>query len=343
MNYKDIIGGMKENNFERVYLLYGKEYYLLENLISTLKSGLNESMLDFNFDIIDGKEVQLDQLLSSIETFPFMDDRKVVIVKDFEILTGNKKNFSDTDEKYLIEKLDNIPESTVLAFVVYGDVDKRKSIYKKINKVGKVCECKKLEGMDLFSWVKRGFLKLNVEIENATIAYFIEQLGYKEKNSEMTLSDVKNEIFKIASYTGENNLVTNDIIERLSPRKIENNVFKMVDNIGMKRADIALKIFKDMILDGESPLKIMALIARQFRIILKVKDMQNENMKFKEIASSLGLQEFVVKNASRQGANFSEDILTEIINYILESEFKIKNGLIGDEIAIEVLISKYCK
>ncbi|WP_300278378.1 DNA polymerase III subunit delta [Peptacetobacter sp.] len=334
---------MKENNFERVYLLYGKEYYLLENLISTLKSGLNESMLDFNFDIIDGKEVQLDQLLSSIETFPFMDDRKVVIVKDFEILTGNKKNFSDTDEKYLIEKLDNIPESTVLAFVVYGDVDKRKSIYKKINKVGKVCECKKLEGMDLFSWVKRGFLKLNVEIENATIAYFIEQLGYKEKNSEMTLSDVKNEIFKIASYTGENNLVTNDIIERLSPRKIENNVFKMVDNIGMKRADIALKIFKDMILDGESPLKIMALIARQFRIILKVKDMQNENMKFKEIASSLGLQEFVVKNASRQGANFSEDILTEIINYILESEFKIKNGLIGDEIAIEVLISKYCK
>ncbi len=343
MNYKDIIGGMKENNFERVYLLYGKEYYLLENLISTLKSGLNESMLDFNFDIIDGKEVQLDQLLSSIETFPFMDDRKVVIVKDFEILTGNKKNFSDTDEKYLIEKLDNIPESTVLAFVVYGDVDKRKSIYKKINKVGKVCECKKLEGMDLFSWVKRGFLKLNVEIENATIAYFIEQLGYKEKNSEMTLSDVKNEIFKITSYTGENNLVTNDIIERLSPRKIENNVFKMVDNIGMKRADIALKIFKDMILDGESPLKIMALIARQFRIILKVKDMQNENMKFKEIASSLGLQEFVVKNASRQGANFSEDILTEIINYILESEFKIKNGLIGDEIAIEVLISKYCK
>lgn len=343
MNYKDIIGGMKENNFERVYLLYGKEYYLLESLISTLKSGLNESMLDFNFDIIDGKEVQLDQLLSSIETFPFMDDRKVVIVKDFEILTGNKKNFSDTDEKYLIEKLDNIPESTVLAFVVYGDVDKRKSIYKKINKVGKICECKKLEGMDLFSWVKRGFLKLNVEIENATIAYFIEQLGYKEKNSEMTLSDVKNEIFKIASYTGENNLVTNDIIEKLSPRKIENNVFKMVDNIGMKRADIALKIFKDMILDGESPLKIMALIARQFRIILKVKDMQNENMKFKEIASFLGLQEFVVKNASRQGANFSEDILTEIINYILESEFKIKNGLIGDEIVIEVLISKYCK
>lgn len=343
MDYKDIIGEMKQNNFKRVYLLYGKEYYLLENLMSTLKFGLNESMLDFNFDVIDGKEVQLDQLLSSVETFPFMDDRKVVIVKDFECLTGNKKNFTDADEKYLIEKLDNIPESTVLAFVVYGDVDKRKSIYKKINKVGAVCECKKLEGMDLFSWVKKGFSKFNVEINNSTIAYFIEQLGYKDRNNEMTLSDVKNEIFKISAYTGENNVVTNEIIEKLSPKRIENNVFKMIDNIGMKKPAIALKIFKDMIFDGESALGIMALISRQFRIILKVKDMQKDNMKFKEIASNLQLQEFVVKNAAKQGSNFSDDILTEIMNYLLESEFKIKNGLIGDEVAIEMLIGKYCK
>lgn len=343
MDYRDIIEEMKKNNFERVYLFYGKEYYLLENLIKVLKSGLNESMLDFNFDVIDGKEVQLDQLISSIETFPFMDERKVVIVKDFEIFTGNKKNFTDTDEKYLIERLDNIPETTVLAFVVYGDIDKRKSIYKKINKVGKVFECKKLDGMDLFKWVKREFGRLGVNIENSTIAYFIEQLGYRDKNSGMTLTDVKNEIFKMGSYTGENKTITNEIVDKLSPRKVENNIFKMIDNIGMKNAAVALKIFKDMVFDGEPVLRIMSLISRQFRIILKVKDMQKYNIKIKEIASTLGLQEFVVKNASKQGANFSDEKLSEIMNYILESEYRIKNGLIGDEAAIEILIGKYCK
>ncbi len=68
-----------------------------------------------------------------------------------------------------------------------------------------------------------------------------------------------------------------------------------------------------------------------------------ENIKFKEIASTLGLQEFVVKNAAKQGANFSDEKLSEIMNYILESEYRIKNGLIGDEAAIEILIGKYCK
>ncbi len=322
-------------------------------------------MLDFNFDVIDGKEVQLDQLLSSIETFPFMDDRKVVIVKDFELFSGNKKNFTDADEKYFVERLDNIPDTTVLAFIVYGDIDKRKSIYKKINsgnkknftdadekyfverldnipdttvlafivygdidkrksiykkinKVGIVCECKKLDGMDLFkwvkrefsrldvnienstvayfieqlgyrdknsdmTWVKREFSRLDVNIENSTVAYFIEQLGYRDKNSDMTLTDVKNEIFKMGSYAGAGSTLTNEIVDKLSPRKVENNVFRMIDNIGMKNASIAMKIFKDMVFYGEPVLRIMSLISRQFRIILKVKDMQKENIKFKEI------------------------------------------------------------
>ena len=35
------------------------------------------SMLDFNLDIIDGKETTLEMLtISSIETLPFMDDKK---------------------------------------------------------------------------------------------------------------------------------------------------------------------------------------------------------------------------------------------------------------------------
>ncbi|MBH9818589.1 DNA polymerase III subunit delta, partial [Clostridioides difficile] len=88
-----------------MYLFYGREYYLIENAIKAFKDSLNEGMLDFNLDIIDGKEIVLNQLISSIETLPFMDDRKIVIIKDFELLKGKKKNFTDSDEKYLIEHL----------------------------------------------------------------------------------------------------------------------------------------------------------------------------------------------------------------------------------------------
>ena len=115
MKYKDIVYNIKAKNFEKIYLLYGREHYLIDNTIKLFRESLNESMIDFNLDIIDGKEITLEQLLSSIETLPFMDERKIVIVKEFELLTkAKKKNFSDKEEKTLAEHIENIPDTTIL-------------------------------------------------------------------------------------------------------------------------------------------------------------------------------------------------------------------------------------
>ena len=250
MNYKDIINDIKNRNIKNTYLFYGKEYYLIENAIKEIKLTLNDGMIDFNLDIIDGREIALDQLISSIETLPFMDDRKIVILKDFELLKGKKKNFSDEDEKYFTEYIDNIPQTTTLVFIVYGDIDKRKSLVKKISKNGIVFNCDKLSDMDLFKWVKKKFDNKNVLIDNAQIMYFINQEGYLDKSSEKTLSDLENEINKISSFVGK---------------------------------------------------------------------------------------------ALKQTKNFSDEVIIDILNSILESDFKIKNGLVRDTLSIEMLISKYCK
>ncbi len=78
MDYKDIINNIKNRDLKNTYLFYGREYYLIENAIKEIKSTLNEGMIDFNLDIVDGRETTLDQLISSIETLPFMDDRKIL-------------------------------------------------------------------------------------------------------------------------------------------------------------------------------------------------------------------------------------------------------------------------
>ena len=80
MDYKDIIRNMNNGEFKNVYLFYGREFYLLENVIKTCRKSLNESMIDFNMDILDGKEITLDQVISNTETLPFMDERKFIII-----------------------------------------------------------------------------------------------------------------------------------------------------------------------------------------------------------------------------------------------------------------------
>lgn len=343
MNYKDIINNLKNRNFEKTYLFYGREYYLIENTIKVFKESLSEGMVDFNLDIIDGKETMLDQLISSIETLPFMDDRKIVIVKDFELLKGKKKNFTDSDEKYLIEHLDNIPDSTVLVFIVYGDVDKRKSLVKKIDKNGIVFNCDKLSDMDLFKWVKKKFEAKNAIIDNPQIMYFIEQEGYRDKSSEKTLSDLENEINKISSFVGKGNKVSNEVIDKLSQKKVENDIFKLIDYIGEKNSSNAMKILNDMIYEGESVLGIFAMIARQFKVVMQVRQLQTEGYTSKVIAEKLKIHPFVAGKALKQSNNFSDEVIIDMLNYILESDYKIKNGLVRDTLAIEMLLSKYCQ
>ena len=343
MNYKDIISDIKNRNLKNAYIFYGKEYYLIENAIKEIKSTLNDGMIDFNLDVIDGKETTLDQLISSIETLPFMDDKKVVILKDFELLKGKKKNFTDEDEKYFTDYVDNIPSTTTLVLVVYGDIDKRKSLIKKVSKNGVVFNCDKLSDMDLFKWVKKKFETNKVIIDNAQVMYFIDQEGYRDKNSEKTLSDLENEINKISSFVGKENKVTNDIIDQLSQKKVENDIFKLIDYVGQKNSSDAMKILSDMLYEGESVFGIFSMIARQFKVIMQVRQLQLQGHSSKSIADRLKLHPFVVGKALKQTKNFSDEIIIDILNSILESDFKIKNGLVRDTLAIEMLISKYCK
>ena len=343
MNYKDIIKNIKDRHFEKVYLFYGREYYLIDNAIKMFRESLNESMVDFNLDMIDGKETALDQVISSIETLPFMDDRKIVIIKDFELLQGKKKNFTDSDEKYLIDHLENIPDTTILVFSVYGEIDKRKSLVKKIDKNGIVFNCDKLSDMDLFKWTKKKFEGNSVLIDNPQIMYFIEQEGYRDKSSEKTLADLENEINKISSFVGKENKVTNDIIDKLSQKKVENDIFKLIDCIGEKRSSNAMKILNDMIQEGESVLGIFSMIAKQFKVVMQVRQLKIEGYTTKVISEKLKIHPFVVGKALKQTNNFSDDIIIDMLNYILESDYKIKNGLVRDTLAIEMLVSKYCQ
>ncbi len=98
-----------------------------------------------------------------------------------------------------------------------------------------------------------------------------------------------------------------------------------------------------MIGEGESVLGIFAMISRQFKIVLQVRSMQIEGASVNDICEKLSLRQFVVNKALKQSRNFSDDIIIDMLNFILENDFKIKNGLIKDTLAIEILVGKYCQ
>ncbi|WP_101772701.1 DNA polymerase III subunit delta [Peptostreptococcus faecalis] len=342
MERKELLSKIENKSLENIYLVYGKESLLIREIEEVFKTLADPSVMDFNMTVVDGKETNLEELRSAIETLPFMDEKRYVIIKDFELLKGKRKNFSESDEKEFVEIIKSISKTTVLVFLTYGEIDKKKSVYKSIEKNGVVSEFKKLDDLSLLSWCKEEFIKRNAEISNSDVTYLIELSGYRDRTSEITLSDLENDIEKISSYVGKGNSVTKNDINTLLHSKSENDIFQLIDMIGSKNSKRSMKILLDMLDGGESVLGIFAMLSRQFNQILQVKYLQEDKLPHNLIKSTLKMHPYTFNKVVRQVKNYDEKSIISLLNYISDSDYKIKNGLIDDRLAVEILITKYC-
>lgn len=341
MSYSEILKSISEQKLKNLYLFYGREVYLVEKAVENLKLNLNEGMADFNFTVIDGRETSYEKCLSAIETLPFMDDFRVVCIKEFELLK-KKKNFSQQEETLFLELLTKLPETTILVMSISENVDKKKIIYKNIKKYGQICECNKLSDMDLLKLARGIFEKKDVAIENSEVLYFLDSTGYRDRNSELTLNDVKNEIDKLIAYVGSEKKITKSVIDELSRNRIENDIFKLIDFINTKNSKKAMKILNDMLNDGESILGIFAMMHKQIKLLMQVKTLQNKGLNNNKIVSDLKIRQFMANKLIKQVKYYDINSLIKMGNYISESDYNIKNGLIKDNLAIEILVAQFC-
>jgi DNA polymerase-3 subunit delta len=344
MNYKDVLKDLKNGELRNLYLFYGHEYYLIENTLNTIKEKtINKGFEDLNYQFIDGKETDVDAIIHACETLPFMGERRMVLVKDLECFLGKRKNISEEEEERLHKYFTNLPDTTQLFFVATQEIDKRKKIIKVIKKHGEMVAFDKLTEKDIYKWIQKTFKKSNKEIKNKEIAFLLELTGYLDRNSNKNLKDLDNEINKLCSFLGDRVLVTSSDIELLAPKSMENNIFSLVEFIGTKNADRALSFFNDMLIEGESEIKILYMITRQFRYLFQIKLMEKQGYTAMAIGPKLGLRQFVVKKYLKQAMNFDVEMLKKALKTCLHTDESIKKGKMDQRLGIELLITQFGK
>ena len=212
-----------------------------------------------------------------------------------------------------------------------------------IKKEGIVCDCDKLSEIDLYKWVRKKFDLNGAIIENAQIAYFIQQTGYLDRYSKKTLNDLENEINKIGSFIDKDKKVSNYIIDKLLVKKVENDIFKLIDFISQKKAKESLKILNDILDEGQSVSYVFSMISNNLKLIIQTKLLVKEGKSNEYIKDKLNKPLFVISKAIKQGKYFSYEEIIRMLNSILDYEYKIKRNIMKDEIAIDMFISEYVK
>lgn len=305
-----------------VYLLYGTKDFEIEEEIKKLSKGIDEmniSKYDLNNDM-------LSLALEDAKTISLFSDKKLVIVDNANMFTGSTSKDSELIEEYL----NHINENTTLVLIVHNDkLDTRKKITKLIKKVGKVQEFN--DELDTTSLVRRLFKDYNIDYK--TIQLFIDRVG----NNPLI---IQSEINKIKIYKDNDKNITEEDILNLTAKLIEIDIFKLIDYIVRKNKEKALELYYEMLKMNEEPIKIVVILANQFRIMYQSKELLKKGYSEKDIANTLKIHPYRVKLAIQNSRNYTSDILLKNLNALADIDIGIKTGTINKDLALELFILK---
>ena len=322
---KNIQEDIKTGNFKKAYLLCGDEAYLKVQYKNKLLKALNPDGDTMNFNHYEGRNIDVKELIDLCETMPFFADRRVVLMEN----TGFFKNKCDELADYMKE----LPDYLCLVFVE-DEVDKRSKMYKAVKSCGRIGEFARQDEKTLMQWAAGILKKEGKNITQRDMELLLTMTGIDMGNLRMELE-------KLITYTGDRDVVTRADIQAVCTTQIQNKIFDMVRAVTEKNQKRALELYYDLLTLKEPPMRILFLLAKQFRQLLLVKEYTEEGVAQPEMASRLGVPSFVVRNIASCARAYRISELRQAVTDFVDAEEAVKTGRLQDVLSVELLIVKY--
>ena len=316
-----LLQDIKTAQFNHIYLLYGEEAYLRKQYRDRLKEAIigNDTM---NYHYYEGKDITLSEIIDLAETMPFFAERRLIVMEN----SGLFKSGGEALAEYL-----GNPSETVYFIFVETEVDKRSKLYKAVAAKGYAAEFAVQDENTLKRWVLGMVKKEGKQISERALLLFLEKAGNDMEN-------IKAEAEKLFCYCMDRDVITEADVEAICTRQISGHIFDMVNAIADRKQRKALELYYELLTLKEPPMRIIFLIARQFNLLLQVKELSGKGYQGKTIGPKVGLPGFVAGKYVSQAARFQTTQIRRALESCVEAEEAVKTGRMNDTMSVELLI-----
>lgn len=296
-------GELKQEQFQRIYILHGEETYLRDYYFQQLKEKILPAGTEtFNFHEFQGKELSLTALEEAMDSFPMMAERSLIVVHDWEMF-----KLAEGPRKKFMELLEDVPEYCTLIF--YFDIipyspDGRTKLAISLGKLALIVEFPFQSEEKLVKWIANQRFpimgkRISPELAKELIFYCGE-----------SMTNLVGEIDKIGAYASGEEISKEDM-EAVATPHINAIVFAMTDAMAEQNYDKAMEILGQLFqMEGKSKgskmekeLGILGAMSRQIRQLYQIKVSQGKNESY--IASLLGVQSFIARRLMGNARKFS--------------------------------------
>lgn len=273
---------------DKIILIYGDEPFLINKKVDEI---INKN----NVVIYDMELSSMDKVKEEVISFSMFSETKDVLCNNCSFLT------SSSDNKEYLETLIDILKKDIdnrLILIVNGKIDERKKAVKELIRIGTIFVYNKLKDYEITKYIGEQFKKKGYKIDISTINYFQNYVGNN-------LYIINNEMEKMDLYK-EDKTITMEDINEISSKAIEDNIFELIDAVVNKNIDKALKIYDDLILMNEEEIKLISILADQFRLIFQTKTLYDSGYSELDVIKQLDIHPYRIKLASSSHISIEE-------------------------------------
>lgn len=330
MTALELIQTLKSGKRQAVYFLYGEEDFFQIEIIRLLTAQLiTPDNRDFNLESFEGKTSHPNDWLEAAKTFSFFGGDKLVVVRNVE-----EADFSDADVKALIDYT-NDPVPSACLVLTARKADRKRKLYKHLASLPGAGDCTAPKEGELVVWIKNRARNLGYTLDHDAAQTLLQRAGPKP-------GILAQELEKVITFAGGAKTIKQEAVAEVVGAIRMESVFDLTDALKEKNADRALRILRNQLEHGEEPVKVLGMIAWQFRLIWEAKHYQKQRMPRPQIAKQMGAKPFVVDQALRFAGNFSEDHLRRSFQSLSDADLELKSTGRAPEGILESLILKLC-
>ncbi len=226
---RKLIEDARQGVFKPVYLLMGDEPYYPDLVCqAVIDNCVDEFGKDFNETICYGADVTAEQVVTAARRFPMMADRQLVVVKEAQMM----KSLEEI-AVYCNEPLD----STVLVLLLHkANADKRKALYKGVQKIGVVLDSPALRDYEVPGWITGYYREKGLQIDPEAANLLAESVGTELSTIAVETDKLLKNLPEGATHVSVADIEKNVGISR------QFSIFELTKELSFRNAARALKI-----------------------------------------------------------------------------------------------------
>lgn len=322
-----------------ILVLTGEDVGQFEWLKKDIFKKIGYDPSDLNYSYFDMKEASYAEVELDLVSLPFFADEKIVILDHLlDLTTAKKRNLTDEDLKQFENYLENPSESTRLVIFAEGKLDSKRRLVKLLKRDAQIIEATTPKEQDL----KRYFSSQAQELGLHFVGDSLDQLLLK---SGYDFGELQKNLALLRAYK-EDGQITLEDIEEVVPKSLQDNIFDLTQMILKRQIDQARNLVKDLRLQGEDEIKLIAILLGQFRMFSQVKIFSEEGQSESQIVASLSelsgrkVNPYQVKFALRDSRRLSLSFLKQAMTTFIETDYAIKSGTYEKDYLFDLALLK---